>query len=910
MFPDRGNFMMSGGQFISDIPYTLDPLQSLSEAVKDVGASHDSGGRYPPPQCHPGTRREVLEIINDWIHSHSSEDRIVWLYGPAGAGKSAIAQTIAETAQREGHLLSSFFFWRGDLKRNNPKSLVLTIAHGLAISIPELREPIEQAIKLNPTVLQASLEEQCQKLIVGPCMTLRRQSFDHSWLIVVDGLDECDGSREQQRILFIIANVTATLKRDIRLCFLICSRPEPPIREAFNTDVIRPFLRRVTLDDTFRPSRDIVIFLTTEFERIRTSPRYCHIQFPVPWPAPGVVNELAQKSSGQFIYAAAVVKFVDNGYANPCTQLDIILCPEPILGPDPESVSPFHDLDTLYRQILSLNPRRSKVREVIRALSALSIGPVRLSILRTPRCIEALLFLYEGDVTLTLREFHSILNIDGADDDIHILHASFLDFLHDESRSGYFSVGDKRAQYSFLACRFLHVIDHYSQVCDGNESLLTPAQCTILSEAWESWGALCLDGNLDVAVLAALRDVDFTTNLGLRIRKAIPDIATVVAKIRHLFSQAELLLLRLRVKPQECTDIIARFSNMRTVLSEILLQPDISDAELYQILDNIAGEQLPRRPSDRGVEEGHTNINQLIVGIDGLKFMESDSVLDWVDDILNDPDEYEAMRGSHQSLVQSLLDLFQVLSLRADLTPQLRSSMLKAMLRLSKKSGQCPSLLAIDDFETEGNGPVASGGFCDIWKGRIGTELVCLKIVRVYQVSDIKQIWKVRVKAPLCRSATNLVSRQQSMREAIIWRQLDHPNQLPFHGVYYQGQKICLISPWMKNGTLTKLLGASGSTVDHKTLIWDIASGLCHLHERRIVHADLKGDNILITPHGRACIADFGLSRLTDSRVLAMSSTAPTSACTLRWSAPEILSGTPHTYQSDVYAFACVCYEV
>ena len=51
---------------------------------------HDSSARYPPPLCHPNTCQKVLKIITDWIDRHC----IMWLNGHAGAGKSAIAQTI------------------------------------------------------------------------------------------------------------------------------------------------------------------------------------------------------------------------------------------------------------------------------------------------------------------------------------------------------------------------------------------------------------------------------------------------------------------------------------------------------------------------------------------------------------------------------------------------------------------------------------------------------------------------------------------------------------------------------------------------------------------------------------------------------------------------------------------------
>lgn len=47
------------------------------------------------------------------------------------------------------------------------------------------------------------------------------------------------------------------------------------------------------------------------------------------------------------------------------------------------------------------------------------------------------------------------------------------------------------------------------------------------------------------------------------------------------------------------------------------------------------------------------------------------------------------------------------------------------------------------------------------------------------------------------------------MREIALWGQLNHPNILPFYGVYHLDnaeEKICLVSPWMENGTLTEYL--------------------------------------------------------------------------------------------------------
>ncbi|KAJ7910301.1 hypothetical protein B0H13DRAFT_1472512, partial [Mycena leptocephala] len=59
-------------------------------------ASYDSAERYPQPRCHPETRTSMLQELNAWSSQHNPETRILWLHGPAGAGKSAIAQSFCQ----------------------------------------------------------------------------------------------------------------------------------------------------------------------------------------------------------------------------------------------------------------------------------------------------------------------------------------------------------------------------------------------------------------------------------------------------------------------------------------------------------------------------------------------------------------------------------------------------------------------------------------------------------------------------------------------------------------------------------------------------------------------------------------------------------------------------------------------
>ncbi|EEB99170.1 hypothetical protein MPER_01202, partial [Moniliophthora perniciosa FA553] len=80
-------------------------------------------------------------------------------------------------------------------------------------------------------------------------------------------------------------------------------------------------------------------------------------------------------------------------------------------------------------------------------------------------------------------------------------------------------------------------------------------------------------------------------------------------------------------------------------------------------------------------------------------------------------------------------------------------------------------------------------------------------------------------------------------------------------------------------------------------------------HIQLVVHGDLKGLNILMTPSHRACIADFGLSRVADSQLFKLTSSTSYAARTARWSAPEVHMGNRATKKSDIYSYGCVCYE-
>ncbi|KAF8802747.1 hypothetical protein BYT27DRAFT_7111451 [Phlegmacium glaucopus] len=421
-----GNVLITGGTFNSfarrNTGFTF-----LRSCIAD-GALHNSGERFDPPKCHPGTRVAVLRAILKWIQEDQYDSFIMWLFGPAGAGKSALAQTIAEICYGDGRLAASFFFSRSSPKRSDSTSLIATIAYQIALNIPASRSFIEDAIETDPSICSMSLQTQLDTLVIKPLANIA----DHersTWprLIIIDGLDECHDPKVQSYIL----NVFASELRSGRLPFkvLVASRPEPHISLAFQLGNVQPITTRLCLDDTFFPDADIRLFLQDKFTEIkRVHPLKNYI--PVCWPAEDSIDELVRKSSGQFIYAATVIRYLASIYHRPTERLKFVLGLSPILR---EIDNPFAELDTLYTHVLS---SVDNIEITLRILGLSLISQLQLSSWRSynQTKLEILMSLSPGDIQLYLSNIVSLVNLSGSR--VTFLHASLGDFLLDKCRSG------------------------------------------------------------------------------------------------------------------------------------------------------------------------------------------------------------------------------------------------------------------------------------------------------------------------------------------------------------------------------------------------------------------------------------------------------------------------------------------
>ncbi|KAK1218642.1 hypothetical protein PQX77_018670 [Marasmius sp. AFHP31] len=390
--------------------------------------------------------------------------------------------SVAKDFEKEGALVSSFFFFRSDAKRNNPQALWLTIAHGLISTMPYMRRPVEQRILTDPKILEARFEDQFRELVFNPFLNpvLGQSSWQRSlwafllqilclmlssimlldvvWgfmvtlipdaivqmpdIVIIDGLDECSDEATQRRILDIIRDAVQQSPH-FPLRFLICSRPEAWIKEAFDDECFRTLSKVILVDKAFE---DIIQYCNHHFQKIVVDRKYSQVEFPNPWPSQGDLETLVDRSSSQFIYVVTVFKFITLADNHPIDQLRLILESSPNTG---RGVSRFHELDTLYLTILKAGLAPEKARDVLGAILILAdyLEP-------TPATIELLLGLRSGQVALTLRRMHSVLHINGRADKIQLHHTSFRDFLVEQNRSQDFYI-DLTARRPVVAQQWL-----------------------------------------------------------------------------------------------------------------------------------------------------------------------------------------------------------------------------------------------------------------------------------------------------------------------------------------------------------------------------------------------------------------------------------------------------------------------
>src|SRR5450432_2404743 len=145
---------------------------------------------------------------------------------------------------------------------------------------------------------------------------------------------------------------------------------------------------------------------------------------------------------------------------------------------------------------------------------------------------------------------------------------------------------------------------------------------------------------------------------------------------------------------------------------------------------------------------------------------------------------------------------------------------------------------------------------------------------------------------------------QRFADEARIIADLEHPAILPIYTFGNDGGVLYIVMRYMAGGTLTRRVQNGPFDLrDTIRLATPLADALDLAHHRKIIHRDIKSENILLDARSNAYLSDFGLS-------VTLGDTTSPGAGTLAYMSPEQLMGDPINERSDLYAFAMLMYEM
>ncbi|KXN82170.1 hypothetical protein AN958_02979 [Leucoagaricus sp. SymC.cos] len=399
------------------------------------GAEFDSSERDPPPKCHPGTRKKIIEHIQLWFRDPFRSRRLLWLVGPAGVGKSAIMQTLAEI-EAERSIISTLFF-SATQGRSNPSKVIATIAYRIAVQHPPYQEYLRSVLAADPKLIETSIKTQFSTFFIVPFVKRKLYSEPDPLIIFIDGLDECEGKEEQLHFLTLISSFMESYP-EAPLLWVVASRPEEHITSYLASQELKSRYDKeeVSVDST-EACKDMERYLRLEFEKIRGSNPVIWTLFPL-WPPENEFLKLLLAAVGHFAYGTTVIRFISQGDPISRFQLILDLIKTAMPGSGSGNLRPMAQLDALYEHLVSrVEPEDCPAAKEILSLLHFHSPP---GLDRRMAFMCNWLGMAPNIAYSALRQLHSVLDVPPPDaaikTRIKIYHKSFSDFLCDPNRSG------------------------------------------------------------------------------------------------------------------------------------------------------------------------------------------------------------------------------------------------------------------------------------------------------------------------------------------------------------------------------------------------------------------------------------------------------------------------------------------
>uniref|UniRef100_A0A672I2J0 non-specific serine/threonine protein kinase n=1 Tax=Salarias fasciatus TaxID=181472 RepID=A0A672I2J0_SALFA len=159
-------------------------------------------------------------------------------------------------------------------------------------------------------------------------------------------------------------------------------------------------------------------------------------------------------------------------------------------------------------------------------------------------------------------------------------------------------------------------------------------------------------------------------------------------------------------------------------------------------------------------------------------------------------------------------------------------------------------------------------------------------------------------------SAMSSKERRESTKEVAVLANMSHPNIVQYKESFEEAGCLYIVMDYCEGGDLFRKINSQEGVLFQEEQILDwfvqICLALKHVHDRKILHRDIKSQNIFLTRDGTVQLGDFGIARVLNSTV----EFARTCIGTPYYLSPEICENKPYNNKSDIWALGCVLYEM
>ncbi len=170
---------------------------------------------------------------------------------------------------------------------------------------------------------------------------------------------------------------------------------------------------------------------------------------------------------------------------------------------------------------------------------------------------------------------------------------------------------------------------------------------------------------------------------------------------------------------------------------------------------------------------------------------------------------------------------------------------------------------------------------------------------------DVYEIWDTLLEKKVALKIVDIVrqDRDMALQEARCLLELSHPNIVRFYNCEVREGRLYLFTELLQGTSLFSLIRDNDPSVSNSLIrmALTIIKTVRYIHNRGIIHCDLKSDNILLTEDGIKFI-DFGLASVLHGRDIRCG--------TISYTAPEVLKGNPNDRRSDIFSLGCILYEI